>query len=339
MMATRTDTGKLHRLAAAAIGEERAKEAIAMLAIDPVFMQDRPEVTRADAAMALNVALFADLLERVPTARKYADGEHEKGEAIVFDHGALRTIDGESGEVPIGHTAFARILGPLGYDVAGEYPLPRLNMTGRAYAHRDMPETIPQFFVSELHVANLPSEAQDAANRIFATSSDPLGHDEQEGLDFLARNGACPVQLAEKMMPGLLAAFGRQHEIPALADYEALLPHSREGAWIATEGNAFNHATTRVPDVDRLAGELRASGMPMKPEVEVSANGRVRQTAFIADKVEREFRDADGGIVTRMVPGSFYEFITRDEIPDTGKLDLTFDSGNATGIFSVTSTR
>jgi hypothetical protein len=39
------------------------------------------------------------------------------------------------------------------------------------------------------------------------------------------------------------------------------------------------------------------------------------------------------------VPGSFYEFIQRSVDPATGKLDLGFDSGNATGIFAVTQAR
>ena len=85
-----------------------------------------------------------------------------------------------------------------------------------------------------------------------------------------------------------------------------------------------------------LSDRLKAEGYPMKAAVEVSKNGRVRQTAIIADKVARPFLEADGSAVELDVPGSFYEFITRDIDPETGKLDLTFDSGNATGIFAVT---
>ena len=109
-------------------------------------------------------------------------------------------------------------------------------------------------------------------------------------------------------------------------------PPSAEAAWIATEGNAFNHATDRVPDVAALAERLRAEGRPVKDKVEVSASGRVRQTALRADTVDRAF--ADG--VRRAVPGSFYEFISRAADPETGRLDLGFDSGNATGIFAMT---
>ena len=44
---------------------------------------------------------------------------------------------------------------------------------------------------------------------------------------------------------------------------------------------------------------------------------------------------ADRGQV-RAVPGSFFEFISRDIDPATGQLDLAFDTGNATGIFAMT---
>ncbi|MCJ2185600.1 2-oxoadipate dioxygenase/decarboxylase family protein [Novosphingobium beihaiensis] len=330
------DAETLAHLLAAAVGEARAAWTLETLAIAPDLRGSSSRPSRAHVAIALNAALFLDLVDRVPTAARYVQAVRATGEPIVFDHGALRTIDGPCGALPRGYTAFARILAPLGYEVGGLYPLPALKMTGRAFVHRDFPETIPQFFVSELHVSELPEAAQAAAERIFGASSDPLGKAEQAALDTLARDGTCSMEEAETIVKGLLRAFGRQHPAPALEDYRALLEHSKEGGWIATEGNAFNHATTRVPDVTALAKELKAEGYPMKPAVEVSQNGRVRQTAILADTVSRPFRLPDGSETVMDVPGSFYEFITRDTDPATGLLDLTFDSGNATGIFAVT---
>ena len=109
-------------------------------------------------------------------------------------------------------------------------------------------------------------------------------------------------------------------------------------AWISIEGNAFNHATDRVPDVDELAARQKSLGRPMKETVEKSQSGRVRQTAFLAARVQRKFRDANGTLVTREVPGSFYEFITRLPMEEDGKtkLDLSFDSSNAQAIFKMT---
>jgi hypothetical protein len=334
-MISRSDL--LHRLVAAVLGDERADYVLSGLTVDPGLAGNSAEPSRAQFAMALNALLFSDLLNRVPTAAAYVAHVIADGRSVCFDHGALRTIDGPTGALPSGHAAFARILEPLGYAVGGIYPLPALKMTGRAFVHRDYPETVPQFFISELHIAQLPEEAQIAAERVFDSSTDPLGEAERHALDILTRDRTCPLDPAIAALPGLAAAFGCQHPTPALADYDILRACSAEGAWLATEGNAFNHATDRVPDVAALSAKLQAAGMPLKAEIEVSANGRVRQTAFIADKVLRRFRTSDGSLTERLVPGSFYEFISRDIDPATGKLDLSFDSSNATGIFAVTS--
>lgn len=154
-----------------------------------------------------------------------------------------------------------RVPSGAAYVAAGVYPLDRLQMTGHAFAHREFSASMPQFFISELHV--------------------------------------------ERM---------------------------------ATEGCAFNHATDRVADVDAVACEQRALGRPIKDNVEVSRSGSVRQTAFKADPVARTF-GTDNGETTMMVPGSFYEFISRDVIANadgTRQLDLRFDSMNAEGIFKMT---
>lgn len=326
----------LHSLLAPIVGDDAASWVLDTLSIDPKLAGTGPRASRAHVAMALNAALFLDLLERVPTAARYVERMRDAGEAIVFDHGALRTIDGPTGALPSGHGAFLRFLAPLGYEVRGLYPLPALTMTGRAFVQADLPETVPQFFVSELHIDQLPASAQAAAAAIFGASTDPLGDAERAALRALEQGGDCTIADGVTILRGALAAFERQHPAPALADYEALLEHSKEGAWIATEGNAFNHATTRVADVIAHAEELKAAGFPLKSAVEISRNGRVRQTAILADKVSRPFQGPAGEEVLRDVPGSFYEFITRDVDPATGTLDLTFDSGNATGIFAVT---
>ncbi|UAK26407.1 2-oxoadipate dioxygenase/decarboxylase family protein [Sphingomonas nostoxanthinifaciens] len=325
------------RLVRAHLGD-RADGVLAQVSVDPAA--DTPGeamATRSAVAMALTLCLFDDLLARVPTAATYVAGRQAAGERICFDHGAIRTIRfaaGPTGALPAGEAAFTRLLAPLGYEMAAVYPLPALRMTGRAWRHRDHPETIPQFFVSELHVDQFDDDFADVAQRIFGASRDPLDEAAHAFLRAIEQ-GPAPFDMAAAALPALVAAFGRQHPLPTVADYEALRAQSAEAAWIATEGNAFNHATDRVADVDAVAAELRALGQPMKERVEVSASGRVRQTAFRADTVVRTL---GGGVgpTECAVPGSFYEFITRAVDPATGRLDLGFDSGNATGIFAMT---
>ena len=328
------------RLVVAMLGEVRGSRTLAMLTpMVPEHGAAPGEVARAQVAAAMNIALFAGLLDRVPSAADYVGEAVASGRRLCFDHGAIRTMAlarGNTGALPRGELAFRRLLEPLGYEDAATYPLPALRMTGRAYRHRDFPETIPQFFVSELHVDQYDVEFGAVADRVFGTSRDPLDPDAVAALDHLAAGRSIPFDVAVAILPTLVAAFGRHHAPCTIEDYERLRSASAEAAWMATEGNAFNHATDRVVDVVALAEKQRALGRPIKDEVEYSSTGRVRQTAFCADMVERRFATASGDEQWMTVPGSFYEFISRDVDPATGGLDLSFDSRNATGIFQMT---
>lgn len=307
----------------------------------PILNEGGGDVSRAVLAQALNLLLLRDLLARVPTGRQYVDEHVSQGQQIVFDHGALRTVglDG-MGDLPSGERAITRVLIPLGYTVGAVYLLDRLGMTGRSYTHVDFPEELPQFFVSELHPERFSPGFQRAVSRVTASSRDPLPGLAKSALNEIELRGALPFEQARLLLPQLLACFQRQHDIPRLDDYKALLEESAEMAWIATEGNAFNHATDRAHSLDAVVAEQRRLGRPLKETIEVSRSGRVRQTAFRADPVEREFTDSDGGTVRRTVPGSFFEFIQRERMHDpatrVSRLDLAFDTGNAQGIFKMT---
>jgi hypothetical protein len=352
----------------------------------PELPETERTASRAVLAQALNVLLFRDLLERVPAAKRYVERTVVQGRTVLHDHGAVRTVaglngslgsadktgvaDGASapndgtavrgtgsagagvkwGELPAGEEAIVRLLRPLGYALNGVYPLERLKMTGRSYAHVDMPEEIAQFFVSELHPERFSPGFQAALGRVLGSSVDPLTAEASGLLDVVEWDGRLTLDDAVRLLPVLVQCFGRQHGLAqpgsaALAgegmieesDYELLLKESSEMAWIATEGNSFNHVTDRVTDVDALSAEQKALGEPMKETVERSQSGRVRQTAFLAARVTRRFRTASGDAREREVPGSFLEFITRLPVEqEGGKLDLGFDSSNAQAIFKMT---
>lgn len=308
--------------------------------VDPDVAAERGDTaSRGAIAQALNVLLLADLIDRTPTAKAYVRDLDTLGETLTFDHGALRTIDlAGMGTLPTGRRAIGRILEALGYFESARYPLDRLGMTGFSYTHRDYPETLPQFFVSELHVERFSRQFQEAIARVTQHSEDPLDEVSIERLLRLRRDQRLPLGEAIELLPVLVASFDRQHGDPLLEDYETLLAESAEAAWIATEGNSFNHATHRVHDIRKLVAEQRLRGRPMKAEIEVSRSGRVQQTAYRADMVERRFIDGDR-LMVKNVPGSFFEFIQRSTVADKDegqRLDLAFDSGNAQGIFKVT---
>lgn len=336
-------TSSLYRLLAAASGPHEAAALLQSVHVPPKLLEDGAnEVSRAVLAEALNLLLFRDLLTRSPTGKRYVEECVAGGRKIVFDHGALRTVALEGmGSLPAGEVAITRVLLPLGYALGATYPLDRLGMTGRSYTHADHPEDIPQFFVSELHPERFSAAFQQAVARVTGTSVDPLSAEAKRLLGELANNGKLPFERAAALLPSLVGCFRRQHSTPRLEDYETLLAESAEMAWIATEGNVFNHATDRVPSIDELVAEQRKLNRPLKDTIENSRSGRVRQTAFRADPVERELLGRDGRVTRRSVPGSFYEFIQRARMYDPAagnwRLDLAFDSSNAQGIFKMTS--
>lgn len=321
--------------------EDSARLLRAVRVATPILDEAGEDVSRAVLAQGLNLLLLRDLLTRVPTGKQYMDERVSQGRQIMFDHGALRTVAlAGMGDLPAGERAITRVLIPLGYQLGAVYPLDRLGMTGRSYTHSDFPEELPQFFVSELHPERFSPLFQATVARVTASSRDPLSAAAKKGLHEMEARGALPFDQASMLLPELLACFQRQHTTPRLSDYRTLLQESAEMAWISTEGNAFNHATDRVQSLDALVAEQRRLGRPLKDVIETSRSGRVRQTAFRADPVEREFIASDGGVVRQKVPGSFYEFIQRERMrdPATGlpRLDLAFDSSNAQGIFKMT---
>jgi hypothetical protein len=340
-MTNRQDSTLQRLLESGCPSEECAALLRAVKVPSAVTDQAGDEVSRAVLAQALNLLLFRDLLARVPTGERYVAECVSQGRQIVFDHGALRTVAlSGMGNLPAGEQAITRVLLPLGYLKSAVYPLDRLGMTGRSYTHSDFPEELPQFFVSELHPERFSPRFQKAVVRVTAASRDPLTDFAQAALHDLSTRHVLSFHQASTLLPSLLACFQRQHADTTWGDYELLLAESAEMAWIATEGNVFNHATDRVSSLDELVAEQRQLGRPLKDTIETSRSGRVRQTAFRADPVERTFIDSNGAAMRRTVPGSFYEFIQRERLRDlitgTPRLDLAFDSGNAQGIFKMT---
>lgn len=330
-------SSNLVQLLEGTLGAQRREWLLQAVALPAGLGESGERVSRKELSLALAMLLFNDVVGRVPLAAAYAEEAIQAGEPLVFDHGAMRTVAAASGALPAGRAAIERVLLPLGYAEREVYPLDRIGMTGYSYASADLPEGLPQFFVSELHPERFSSEFQAAVERVVGTSVDPLGEWALELLQELQEVGSLSLIDAGLVLPSMAACFQRQHDLPAMEDYERLFAESAEMAWIATEGHAFNHATDRVPDVNAVAAAQRALGRPLKDTIEVSGSGRVLQTAFHATLVERLFRGPDGNLLTRSVPGSFHEFITRRPLPGTADLDLAFDASNAQGIFKMTS--
>jgi hypothetical protein len=186
-------------------------------------------------------------------------------------------------------------------------------MTGRAYTHRDLPESHRPVLRQRTAPRALQPGVPAAVQRVVGNSRDPLPLFAKDMLGELEHTGELGFEDATQLLPNLVCCFDRQHQEPRWSDYQALLAESKEMAWIATEGNAFNHATDRVADVGAVADRQRELGRPVKAEVEVSKSGRVRQTAFQRGDGRAAVPRRHGSLAHTKVPGSFHEFITRDE--------------------------
>lgn len=290
-------------------------------------------------SQALGMLLFLDLTQRVPDAKHYTDEQQAQHRRVMLDHGALRTVRLDMAGLPSGRAAFSRILEPLGYREVGEYPLPKLRMCGFVYQHGELPAELPQYFVSELYPEAFSDDFQATVKRVVGQSPDPLHADSKDCLTRLRAGEPLSLEQCVALLNNVFTCFARQHALPSLHDYQRLKNESAEMAWIATEGNAFNHATDRVTDLNDVARGESAKGRPMKPFIEEGRHASIRQTAYRATPVKRAFRRGED-VIELEVPGSFFEFIERghyrDEEGNEQGIDLRFDSSNAQGIFKMT---
>ncbi|WP_395444112.1 hypothetical protein [Caulobacter sp. UC70_42] len=84
----------LSTLVASAVGQKAAATILDILEIDPALSAETEgPVSRAVFAMALTAVLFHDVMNRVPMGAAYVADRRAEGHKILFDHGALRTID------------------------------------------------------------------------------------------------------------------------------------------------------------------------------------------------------------------------------------------------------
>src|SRR6188508_1178201 len=103
------------QLVASCIGRPRTERLFGVVDTDAALLQPVSEVVpRAEIAHALNLLLLDDLLRRVPMGALYVHDRIRRGERLLFDHGAVRTVLWPSGSLPSGQGALTRILGPLG---------------------------------------------------------------------------------------------------------------------------------------------------------------------------------------------------------------------------------
>ncbi len=257
-------------------------------------------------------ALWKDYIAMAPQAERIRSEFESRGETVVNDHVAFRTLALE----PIGIERLEPHILQLGYRQLEPYDFPAKKLRAFGYVS-DAPEA-PRIFLSELKVDELSSKA--AA---------------------ILRECAAWIDTAEVAQPEVLWS-GRLWDPISRDDYQTLVEESEYAAWVATLGLRPNHFTisvnhlqksTEVEAVLQVAESLGYEVNDSGGRVKGSPAQLLEQGSTMADKMLVDF----AGDEQHEVPTCYYEFAKR--YPDaSGQLFKGFVAASADKIFESTDT-
>jgi hypothetical protein len=258
-------------------------------------------------------ALWSDYIAMAPQAERIRGAFEERGERVVNDHVAFRTLALD----PIGISKLEPHILGLGYKPLANYDFPAKKLRATGYVS-DAPDA-PRIFLSELLIDKLSPTA--------AT---------------ILRECAAWIDPGDVADPEVLWS-GRLWEPISWHDYQALVAESEYAAWVATLGLRPNHFTisinhlekfTEVEQVLQLVESLGYRINDSGGRVKGSPAELLEQGSTMADQMEVEFCDGE----MHSVPTCYYEFAKR--YPDaSGKLFQGFVAASADKIFESTDTK
>lgn len=252
--------------------------------------------------------MWVDYGRMNPGALKIHQAFEAKGETVLNDHIALRTLN-----LPhIGIEAMAKVFKKHGYFEGGDYVFTDKKLYAKHYEHAD--QSLPKIFISELELEKMSPKVR----KIMETC-------------------------AEKVTPAIaekteFTMSGRLWNM-SYATYEELAKESEYASWVAAYGFRPNHFTVNVNAlkkfqdlptlnqfVESLGHRLNKSGGVIKGTPEVF----LEQSSTMAELIPVKFDDG-----TFEIPGCYYEFAKRYPMPD-GKLYQGFVAKSADKIFEST---
>ncbi|GGY39838.1 DUF1338 domain-containing protein [Parvularcula lutaonensis] len=256
--------------------------------------------------------LFSQLWQRyaalTPQAQEIKDLFETRGETVVNDHVAFRTLNDHR----LGIHKLAQPFLDLGYTEQDEYHFEAKKLYAKYYAHED--PLRPKVFISEL---------------LLEKCSDELRHTMECLVDTMTED-----QLSDPMMLNMGRPWDTSH-----ADYEKLYAESEYAAWLSAFGFCANHFTVffnalkTFDELKDLAEFVEESGYPMNTSgglIKGSPEVYLEQCSTMATKVPVTFTDG-----TFELPSCFYEFARRYEMPEGG-LYQGFVAASADKIFEST---
>ncbi len=278
--------------------------------------------------------LWDEYRERVAYAQTYENLLSSRGGNFRNDHLAFRTFATQSPWSGI--AAISRPFEALGYRAAGTYDFPDKHLTSIHFAPPS--DNLPKIFISELRVWELSPKARKAIMGSVAKTAPGLTDVELADLEDIARVGA---GRREKLLRRWAVQFARRWPAPKAADAVALERESQFGAWTLLHGHTVNHFTAAVhahavdelDDIDKTVAALKASGVPMKPEIEGEPGSRLRQSSTLAVVIPVDMR-VGSRVVKKPWTYAYFEIAERPLID--GRRFEGFLGGQATNLFEMT---
>ncbi|MCA9259765.1 MAG: DUF1338 domain-containing protein [Planctomycetales bacterium] len=279
--------------------------------------------------------------ERVPDVDKILQALVDRGavpeaSAIANDHIAFRTI----GVPLLGIQSLEKIFLHYGYERRDRFRFETKKLNAHWYS--PPADKYPRVFISELCVDELSHQAQTIVHRyVDQVKADPvasLNLDDADAVDQFLHSS--------------------QWSLMAWSEYETLLAESEYAAWALYNRYYLNHFTISVHDLPSGYGTLEefnefleSLGVTLNDsggKIKVSADGKLKQSSTVAQKVMGEFQEPDGTSTQRQISGSYVEFAERlvlDEFCDLPAEQIErrhrrdgFETQNADKIFESTYT-
>ncbi len=253
-------------------------------------------------------ALWTRYAELTPQAEKIRTLFEERGETVINDHVAFRTLN----DPRLGIDRIAKPFLDLGYEPQDEYDFAAKKLFARYYAHED-PDR-PKVFISELLL-------EKCSEDLRKTMTGLLDQVDQEVFD-------------DPMMLNIGRPWRSSHE-----DYDRLYAESEYAAWLSAFGFCANHFTVyfnaleSFDTLEDLARFVEGAGFPMNESgglIKGSEDVFLEQCSTMATQVPVSFTDG-----THELPSCFYEFARRYPMPDGG-LYQGFVAASADKIFEST---
>jgi hypothetical protein len=253
---------------------------------------------------------------------------------IENDHIAFRTM----GVPQLGMKSLEKIFLHCGYERRDPYQFEAKKLD--AFWYSPPQPHLPRIFLSELRVGDLSPESQT----IIRQYTDEVKSDPVDDLDL--DDGLAVDQFLHSPL----------WRTPTWEDYQSLAKESEYAAWVIYNRYYLNHFTISVHNlaeshntITKFNAFLESGGLKLNDsggKAKTSADGLLIQSSTVAEMVDAEFDDGNGGTVTHPIAGSYVEFAERRVLPNAESSDGEkpgrqhrregFEASNADKIFEST---